>query len=180
VDPTQEAATLRWIEQIIGLVLMFVVLLDVFLTVLYARMGSGIISTRLSRAVWLLFRHVAKGFPAKRGLIFSFCGPLILVILVLVWGLLLTCGTGMVIHPMLGTSVQVSGGPTPTDFASAMYAGGSSVAIVSASDFVPKTTTFRMFYLLNSIIGISGFSLALTYLMQIYTALHQRNATHLD
>ena len=176
VDPTQGAATLRWIEQIIGLALMFVFLLDVFLTVLYARMGSGIISTRLARGIWLLFRKVSQRFPAKRGFIFSFCGPLILVILVLVWGLLLTCGTGMVIHPMLGTSVQVSVGPTPTDFASAMYAGGSSVAIVSASDFVPKTTTFRVFYLLNSIIGISGFSLALTYLMQIYTALHQRNA----
>jgi len=40
-------------EQVAGALLMAVVLLDVFLTVLYARIGTGIISTRLARATWL-------------------------------------------------------------------------------------------------------------------------------
>lgn len=40
-----------WLEQVMGafLVLVLVVLTDVFLTVLYARAGAGIISSRVSR-----------------------------------------------------------------------------------------------------------------------------------
>ena len=41
--------------------LMLVVLADVFLTVLYARMGTAILSERLCRALWLAFRGATKG-----------------------------------------------------------------------------------------------------------------------
>jgi hypothetical protein len=40
---------------------MLVVLADVFLTVLYARMGTAILSERLCRALWLAFRGATKG-----------------------------------------------------------------------------------------------------------------------
>ena len=50
---------LRWIEPIVGVPLMLVVLADVFLTVLYARMGNAILSERLCRALWLAFRRCA-------------------------------------------------------------------------------------------------------------------------
>ncbi|MBW8856308.1 MAG: hypothetical protein JF604_18735 [Bradyrhizobium sp.] len=42
---------LRWIEPVLGVPLMLVVLADVFLTVLYARMGTAILSERLGRAL---------------------------------------------------------------------------------------------------------------------------------
>jgi hypothetical protein len=37
-------------------------------------------------------------------------------------------------------------------------------------------TACRLFYLFNSLMGVSMISLTLTYLMQIYTAVQQRNA----
>src|SRR4051812_50122303 len=52
---------LRWIEPILGIPLMLVVLADVFLTVLYARMGTAILSERLGRALWVGFRAGPKG-----------------------------------------------------------------------------------------------------------------------
>jgi hypothetical protein len=108
--------------------------------------------------------------------VLSFCGPVILLLYVLLWAVGLTLGAGLIIHPGLGTGVQAGNGPTPTDFLTALYAGGSSMAIVGASDFRPATDAYRVVYLLNSLIGMSVTSLVLTYVMQVYGALRQRNA----
>jgi hypothetical protein len=112
----------------------------------------------------------------RRGVFLSFCGPVILVSGVVVWVVLLTVGAAMVMHPFLGTAIRASDGDTQTNFLTAMYAAGSSLSIVGASDFVPKTTPFRAFYLLNSLIGTSVLSLTLMYLMQVYSALQERNS----
>ena len=72
------------------------------------------------------------------------------------------------------------GGATPRDFFTAMFAGGSSIALVGASDLEPRSGPFRLFYLLNSLIGICIVSVTLMYLMQVYTALLHRNALALQ
>ena len=64
-------------EQIAGGFLMLLVLLDVFLTVLYARADAGIISPKVSRLAWLVFKHLSKPFTKPRERILSFCGPTI-------------------------------------------------------------------------------------------------------
>jgi hypothetical protein len=164
-----------WLEQVLGVCLALLVLLDVFLTVLYARIGAGILSYRIARAIWLILRGPPR-FGPRRGALLSFCGPTILVMVVGFWALALTCGMALIIHPRLGTSVTSISGRTPTDFISALYAGGISMAIVGDSTFEPQTSGFRLLYLLNSLIGISMLSLTLMYLMQVYNALYLRNA----
>ena len=131
----------HWPEQALGACLVLVVLLDVFLTVLYARIGTGIISDRLARLTWRLLLGLAKlSGPRNSATVLSFCGPVILVLLVLAWALGLTVGAALVMHPDLGTSIRAGGGDTPTDFVAALYAAGSSIAIVGASDFTPQTS----------------------------------------
>lgn len=46
---------MRLFEQIAGGLLMLLILVDVFLTVLYARADAGIISPKVSRIAWLVF-----------------------------------------------------------------------------------------------------------------------------
>jgi hypothetical protein len=163
------------LEQGLGIFLLLVILLDVLLTVLYARIGTSIVGSRVARLVWALFVKASQVFGSRRGAVLSICGPVILVLLVGVWAFGLTVGAALIIQPALGTSIRASKGETPTDFVTAMYAGGSSMAIVGASDFTPHTGATRLFFLLNSLIGMSVISLTLSYLMQVYTALHQRN-----
>lgn len=165
---------MRALEQVFGAVLMLVVLLDVFLTVLYARIGTGILSPGLARLTWRLFRLVPAG--PHQPMVLSFCGPAILVLLVLTWSVLLAFGAGLIIHPELGTGVRASSGETSTDFVTAVYVGGSSLSIVGASDFAPHTVAMKVLFLFNSVVGTSVISLTLTYLMQIYAALRERNA----
>lgn len=171
---------MQWFEQITGALLMVLILLDVFLTVLYARANTGIISPRVAHAVWWVCKTVSQPFGKVRGRILSFCGPAILVAFVVVWAFGLTLAAALIIHPKLGTSVRAVNEETPRDFITAIYAGGSSMSIVGVNNFTPHTASFRFIYLFNSLIGVSITFLTLVYLMQVYMALNRRNTFALN
>src|SRR5947209_11437266 len=67
-------------------------------------------------------------------------------------------------------------GSTPTDFFPAMYSAANCMSIVASIGFSTQTSTFRLIFMFNSLVGMSVISLTLTYLMQIYNALQQRNS----
>jgi hypothetical protein len=177
-----------WIEQLAGALLIFCALVDIFLTVLYARIGShgasragtGIISLRVARATWWLFRHIAHRLPVSRDAVCSFCGAVTVVLLVVVWSSLLALGAALMLHPALGEGVRSSSSPHARDFISALYVGGSSLSFTSSSDFSPQTGFYRLLYLANALIGMASISVTITYIMQLYTALMQRNALGLS
>lgn len=159
-----------------GAIIMLFALLDIFLTVLYARAGSGVFSRFVCAWEWRLLRRLAMLFGRRAQVFLSLCGPAIVVSLIMWWALLLTVGAALIFHPFLGSAIVTSGGSTPTDFVSAMYAGANSMSIVGSSGFSPQTSSFRLIFMCNSLIGMSVISLTLTYLMQIYNALQQRNS----
>jgi hypothetical protein len=163
-------------EQIVGAVVTVATLLDIFLTVLYARAGTAVFSPIVARAIWLLFRHVSRPFGRNRGRVMSFCGPVLLVALIFVWAAALALGSALIMHPHLGGGIRASEGSTPRDFMSALYAAANSLSFVGSSDFRPQSAVFQALYMLNSLIGMSVVSLVLTYVMQIYNALRSRNA----
>src|SRR5688500_18907383 len=115
-------ALLRTIEVIAGAVLTVIVLLDIFLTVLYARAGIALFSPLVSQTVWFVCRVVARPFGRHRGTALSLCGPLTLVVLVFVWSAGLALGSALIMHPHLGGGVVASQVATPRDFMSALYA----------------------------------------------------------
>src|SRR4051812_6368292 len=139
----------NWLEPLAGAVVLAITLLDVFLTVLYARAGTGLLAPRLMRLVWRVFRGLAGGRHAG---ILSFCGPVQLVLLVLMWAVLLALGAGLVIHPALGTGVESSSGSTDTDFITALFVGGSSMSIVGSSGYSPTSAGYKLLFLFNSIV----------------------------
>jgi len=164
------------LEQVVGAALFAVVLLDVFLTVLYARMGASLLAGRLAKLTWGGVRTASAPLGERQGVVLSFCGPAILVLLVTAWTAGLTLGAALFIHPALGTGIRSStDGPTPTDFVTAVYAAGNSLSVVGAGEFGPRTTPYRLLYWFNSLVGMSVLSLTLTYLMQLYSALRERN-----
>jgi hypothetical protein len=169
-----------WLEQAIGVLLMLVILIDVFLTVLHARMGTEIVAGRVTRVTWRVFRRLADLGGRHHAAILSFGGPAILALIVATWAFGLTIGSALVIQPELGSSVRFSGGTTPTDFVTALYVGGSSLSVVGASEFAPQSSGSRLLFLLNSLVGMSAVALALTYLIQVSAGLHRRNALSLE
>lgn len=163
------------IEEILGWVLGFIVLLDIFLLVLYARSNRTIIGSPLSHGLWRLFVWGSKPLGRWRATFLAFTGPMILVVLLVTWFMLLSLAAAFIIHPNLGTGIQSNHGATPTDFISALYVGGTSLSLVGASDFIPQDGYFRLFFLLTSLIGLSLVSLIVSYIMELYNNLQERN-----
>ncbi|WP_250533162.1 ion channel [Caballeronia sp. AZ10_KS36] len=168
--------------QIVGAAIMICTLADIFLTILYARvgrgrakrLGAGLISLAIAQGVWAAFRRLPMRDGPKREAL-SFAGPLILVLLLVTWTLCLTLGDALLLWPALGDSVRSSSGPTPTDFAAAVYAAATSLSITGSSDFIPHTNAYRMVYLVGSFVGTAVVTLTLSYLLQLYGALQRQN-----
>ena len=164
------------LEQIIGAVLILVFLGDLFLTVLYARAGTGWLAPYWNRAIWALLRAAASRCGVRCGAILALAGPLIVVSLIGFWALGLTVGAALIVRPELGHAIRPSSGSTPTDFITALFVAGNSLSIVGSGDYSPHTTGTRLVFLVNSLIGASVLSLVLSYLVQVYSALRDRNA----
>lgn len=164
------------LEQGIGAALILLFLADIFLTVLYARAGTGLLAPRWNRAVWAVFRAVARLWGKRGGTVLSIGGPFIVVSLIVFWALGLTIGAALVIRPELGTTIRPSSGGTPTDFVTALFVAGNSLSIVGGGDYSPHSTGTRLLFLINSLIGASMLSLVLSYLVQVYAGLRERNA----
>ena len=98
------------LEQVVGAALILVFLADIFLTVLFARAGTGLLAPYWNRAVWALLRAGSTPFGRHRGRVLSLAGPLIVVLLIVFWAIGLTIGAGLVIRPELGTAIRPSSG----------------------------------------------------------------------
>lgn len=176
-----------WFEQLVGVLVILVALLDIFLTVLYAkigadgasRAGAGIVSLRVARVVWWMFRRISGRLPVNRDAAWSFCGPATVVCLVVVWSALLALGAALMLHPALGEGVR-SNSSQAHDFVTALYVGGSSLAFTSSSDYSPQTDFYRLLYLANALIGTGCLSVTITYILQLYNAVLQRNSLGLS
>jgi hypothetical protein len=164
------------IEEILGVILAILVMVDIFLQILYARANKTPISTPLANFLWRFMVKASKPLGhSVRELFLTFSGPIILVTILTSWALLLSIAVALFIQPNLGTGIQATQGATPTDFITALYVGGTSLSFIGASDFVPRDSFFRLFDLLTSLLGVSLVSLNITYLMQLYTSLQSRN-----
>jgi hypothetical protein len=164
-----------WLEQSAGGLLTAAVLIDVFLTVLYARMGYSIAADPIAQTVWSVFFHASKLFGRRRPLLLSFGGPVIVVAVVAFWVFALICGSAMIVQPELGSALRSSTGPTPRGFISAVYIAGSNIMTAGSSGVQPQTGAFRLFCLFDSIVGMFILTLTVTYIVEIYNALHNRN-----
>lgn len=170
------------LEQIGGALLTLLFLADIFLTVLYARAGTGLLAPHWNRVLWATFRAMAGLLGRRRGMALSFAGPLIVISLIAFWALGLTLGAALVVRPELGVAIRPSSGESPRDFVTALFVAGNSLSIVGSGNYAPQTPSTRILFLflLNSLIGASVLSLVLSYLVQVYSGLRERNALSLS
>lgn len=164
-----------WLVLAGGVGLILLALTDLFLTVLYPRSGRGVLSTLLNQGIWQLFRQASYGPWVDRDRLLSYCGPTLLVVIVIVWTTLLIGGFAFIVWTALGSGIQASHGSTPTDFATALYYSGYTFTTLGTGDLVPKTGTYRLLMILEAALGFSTFTLTLTYFLSVYSALTRRN-----
>lgn len=163
------------VEQLVGLALTVVTLADIFLNVLYARAGIAIFSRPLAQGVRDLFTFAASLAPRRHARIMSFCGPVLVVALLVVWVGLLVTGSAMMLQPALGHAVRSSTPGAGTDFVTALNVAGGTIASVGPAPFTAFTPAYKLLFLWDGFLGISVVALVITYLMQLYAALQARD-----
>ncbi len=158
-----------------GSILILLGVLDVFLSILYARSGTGILAPYANRIVWHIFRRTAIIFGKKRDATLSYCGPVLLVVIIALWAALLVCGFALISWPQLGEGIRKSSGAADQGSWTALYYSGYCFTTLGVGNLTPATPLWRMIAVLEAAIGFSFFTLAITYIVSVYSALRRRN-----
>ncbi len=166
---------MKLLVQIIGAGLIIISLIDIYLTVLFPRLGSSLLSLPLGKGMWQIFRMLARIVPFKDAKLLAHSGPTLMIATVVVWVCLLMCGFALIVWTELGSAIQSSGGWTETNFVTALYYSGFSLTTLGTGDLTPETDFQRLLMILEAAIGFSIFTLTITYLLSVYSALIRRN-----
>lgn len=167
---------MSWIWQTVGAVLIFICLIDLYLTVLYPRSGKSLLSMQISKLLWKLFCLTSRILSkTKQRSLLSYCGSTVLVVVAAFWITLLLIGFALIFLPALGTAIKASKGATPQNFTTALYYSGYCLTTLGMGDLVPQTSVYRLLTILEAALGFSIFTLTLTYFLSVYSSLTSRN-----
>ena len=166
-----------WVFTIVGVVLVLAMVRDVFHT-LFHPVGSGSIAPLVMRFVW----RVLRLFPSDRR-IATLTGPLGVSAVIGTWAL------GSVIGWMLIYLAQMPGGvafsselnpAARNEVIDSLYLSMVTVATLGFGDIVPTSTWLRMVAPLEALFGFLLVTAAVSWVLQIYPALHRRRALALQ
>jgi len=174
---------MRSLALIVGLLCCLSVFLDAFQTIILPRRPKGRFRiTRLFFLVtWTPFAAIGDRLKNKRAhdQYFSIFGPLSLLLLLVVWAALLTCGFALLFFALhspfrdgLNAAHQVAA-ELRTDF----YVSGATLVTLGAGDVAPATQTARVLIVLESGVGLGFVALVIGYLPVLYQAFSRREVS---
>jgi len=102
---------LHWLAPTSGSLMVLAALLDVYLTALYARSGSAIVSEKLVPLTWRFYRALSRAIPRLRSQILAAAGPTSLVLVIGIWVTMLMVGFSLIVWPALGSAITASNAP---------------------------------------------------------------------
>jgi len=163
------------LETAAGILLIAIALIDLFVTALLVRGRFSLLSPFVTRAIWWLFRRLDAGLGLG-GRLMVLAGPILLVLIVLLWALLLMTGFALIYLPMLGHGIGAAAGRVDPSFWTALYFSGYDFATLGLGDVVPLSDTARMLTIVEACTGFGAVTLAISYTLNIYSAVNQHDS----
>jgi Ion channel len=170
---------MRILAFIAGLSCLGIVLLDAFQTIILPRRATG--RFRLTRIFyiltwrpWSFFTRMLRS-PRTRETIFSYYGPLSLIVLLVVWASLLVLGFGLLYY--------ASGSPfndvleTKAGIYSDLYVSGTTLFTLGIGDEVPKVPWVRWLLILQAGLGLGFLAEVIGYFPVLYGAFSRREVS---
>jgi hypothetical protein len=162
---------MEWVVTVFGILLVTVVVRDVFHT-LFHPVGHGSIAPQVMKLVWRLLRL----FPSGRR-IASLTGPLGIAMVVLTWGLTAVLGWMLIYFAQMPDGFSYGSELNPADrnnLLDSLYLSLVTVATLGFGDIVPTSTSLRVAVPLEALFGFMLLTAAVSWVLQIYPALHRR------
>jgi Ion channel len=166
-----------WIVGIVGSLLVAVVVRDVFHT-LFHPIGHGSIAPQVMKFVWWVLRLFPSGHR-----IASLTGPLGIALVVLTWGALAVLGWAMLYFAQMPDGFAYSSELNPAqrhDVFDALYVSLVTIGTLGFGDIVPTSPSLRVIVPLEALFGFMLLTAAVSWVLQIYPALHRRRVLALQ
>jgi hypothetical protein len=164
---------------VLGLLCIFYALLDAFQTVILPRRATG--RFRLTRLfyifTWTPWSALASRIkhPRKRETVFSFYGPLSLVLLIVAWAGALVIGFGLMYYG-LGSPFADSIG-TKANLRTDLYVSGTTLFTLGLGDVVPRSPSTREIIILEAGTGLGFVAMVIGYFPVLYGAFSRREVS---
>jgi hypothetical protein len=163
---------------IAGVLCLLIVLFDAFQTIILPRRATG--RFRLTRifyiATWIPWRFLARRLrhPRKRETVFSYYGPLSLILLLAVWASAMVVGFGL-IYFSLGSPFH--DGLQAPGFRSDLYVSGTTLFTLGLGDVTPTIPSARELIILESGTGLGFLAVVMGYFPVLYSAFSRREVS---
>jgi hypothetical protein len=164
-----------------GVFLLLFVAYDVYATILDASGRAGPLSQILNRLVWSVSRLVAFRFSrGRRHRLLNLVGPMLMPALIVIYLHLLIAGFALIYVPRMPADFTVEPMAASTDWIESLYFSGSTLITLGYGDITPRTTFMRLVALVEGASGFALISLAVTYLITVYSALERKRVIALS
>jgi hypothetical protein len=168
---------MEWVFTLVGVLLVVVVVRDVFHT-LFHPVGHGSIAPQVMKAVWRLLRLL----PADRR-IATLTGPLGIAVVVLTWGLMAVVGWTLIYLAQMPEGFAYGSELDPAarhNLVDALYLSLVTIATLGFGDVVPTSVSLRLAAPLEALFGFMLLTAAVSWVLEIYPALHRRRVLALQ
>lgn len=165
--------TIQIIEFLAGLFVIFIMLDDVFQSVLVPRpTPAGFRLTRVViRSTWRAWRSfgLRNSSSEKRERMLGSFAPAVLVLLLLVWLAGLILGFGLMLYA-LGTQTH----PPLENLPMAMYYAGTSLMTIGYGDIVAQSALARLVSIGAAVAGLGLIALAISFVFSLFASFQRR------
>jgi hypothetical protein len=160
-----------------GFVLLALIIFDIYATVLHSSARYGPVGESLNRSVWRVTRAAAfKLSRANRHRLLNMVGPLLLPLLIVVYVVLLVLAFALVYYPHVPRGFTFGVEHPEPGWVDAVYFSGVTLTTVGYGDVVPRLAALRFLALFEAASGLVVISLAITYMLTVYSALERKRA----
>ena len=170
---------MRALTLIAGIACLLAMLFDAFKTIILPRRATG--RFRITRifyiltwSPWVFFANRMHS-PRNREAVFSYYGPLSLILLLMVWAAGMVFGFGLILYSLgspLHDSLARAG-----DFRSDLYYSGTTIFTLGLGDITPTTPTARFLTILGAGTGLGFLAVVMGYFPVLYGAFSRREVS---
>ena len=156
------------VVSLLGVGVLLVCLLDVFFTVLDAN-GVSVISSRLYRWMWWIWRHGGRLLPPKtRRAWLSVGAPLMIPAIIGVWISLVVVGFALIYFGGMSPENFLFGGGSQPSLAAAFRLSWVTLSTIGFVEISPSSMTYSLTVALEAIVGGILLTFTITYFLSVH------------
>jgi hypothetical protein len=135
----------------------------------------------LGLAVWGVARPLAFRLSRqRRHHLLNLIGPILMPVLIILYLVLLICGFALIYYPRMPAEFSVLPTAVSSPSIESLYFSGVTLVTVGYGDITPRTLFMRFIALIEGASGFALISLAVTYLITVYSALTRKRIVALS